>query len=247
MIDVHVDSHLIFQNFTDVLCAQALEKSLKGVTFMHSLVISSFQDSTEYFERIKTIPDILYKYRLIHQGRLNLYNGVEFFIDYNKMDEVLKIIHFYELDYVVATLVPNSINTYVENEKYLQVLQRYIQYFNAFSKIENLVDWCYLSGDVGIQKERLFLLDSLLKVLISNYKCLELDSSKDNISPKLFYALQRYRELGGSLVSLGSNSKKVLDVGQGFQNFMSTLIELGFSFTTHYTNKNPIHDSLIIK
>ncbi len=245
MIDVHVDSDLIFKDLTDKVCVQALGKLLKGVTFTHSIIINSLQDSTEYFAKIKTIPDILYKYKLFYQGQVNLFNGVEFFIDFNRMEEVLKIIHIYEFDYIVASLVPISINTHVNYEKYLQNLQRYSQYFNAFSKIEDIVDWCYLSGDEGVQKERLSLLDLILQVLISNYKCLELDSSVENISPQLLHTLQRYKELGGSLISLGSNSKKTLDVGQGFQNFRLNLIELGFNFTTHYSKKNPIHDSLI--
>ncbi len=53
-------------------------------------------------------------------------------------------------------------------------------------------------------------------------------------------ALLRYREMGGEIISLGSDSHEPSRVGTGFPHFAGLLKSLGFRWTAHYESRKLI-------
>ena len=49
--------------------------------------------------------------------------------------------------------------------------------------------------------------------------------------------LRRYRELGGEIISLGSDSHAPSKVGYGFGSFAELLKSFGFRWTAHYEKR----------
>jgi len=86
-------------------------------------------------------------------------------------------------------------------------------------------------------------LDAILKRLIELEKALEVNTGGykyglgvPNPQPEV---LRRYRELGGELVTVGSDAHRAEDVGRGLKDAKSLLRSAGFTHTVWYQNRTP--------
>ena len=86
------------------------------------------------------------------------------------------------------------------------------------------------------------IFDSIFRFLIENGKGLELNTksctgSKGRQTPVDHDVLTRYREMGGEIISLGSDSHSAIYVGEGFKETAEMLRSLGFRWTSHYEKR----------
>lgn len=87
-------------------------------------------------------------------------------------------------------------------------------------------------------------IDEILRALVASGKALELNTSglrcgmSDMLAPQ--WVVKRYRELGGELVTLGSDAHYAADIGAGIQDAMHLLLELGFSYFAFYRGRKPV-------
>ncbi len=87
------------------------------------------------------------------------------------------------------------------------------------------------------------LADQVFRALIRRGKALELNTSSLRRSPwdrelNVRY-FRRYRELGGELVTVGSDAHRAEDVGRGLEDAKSLLRSAGFTHTVWYQNRTP--------
>ena len=87
------------------------------------------------------------------------------------------------------------------------------------------------------------VIDEMLKTIIENGKGIECNTSgyKYGLAvphPKI-EILKRYRELGGELITIGSDAHKTEHIAYEFQKAHKILKELGFSYYTVYKNCKP--------
>ncbi len=86
------------------------------------------------------------------------------------------------------------------------------------------------------------LLDPMLRFLAENGKALEINTKTyqnfngrvPELDPEI---LRRYRELGGEIISLGSDSHNKDMIGFNFVHFAEYLKSLGFKYLPHYENR----------
>jgi len=86
------------------------------------------------------------------------------------------------------------------------------------------------------------LMDSMMKYLIENGKALEINTKtyqdyhgrRPELDPDL---LKRYKELGGEIISLGSDSHNPERVGDKFQFFAEYVKSFGFRYLAHFENR----------
>lgn len=57
--------------------------------------------------------------------------------------------------------------------------------------------------------------------------------------PPGFELLKRYRELGGKLVTIGSDAHRWMDVGAGIEMGLEMLSRAGFRYFTVYADRKP--------
>ena len=84
--------------------------------------------------------------------------------------------------------------------------------------------------------------DTLFRLLIENGKGLEINTksctgSKGRQTPVDHDVLIRYREMGGEIISLGSDSHSAIYVGEGFKEASEILRSLGFRWSSHYEKR----------
>ena len=89
------------------------------------------------------------------------------------------------------------------------------------------------------------LLDQMLRFLAENGKALEINTKTyqdyNGRTPVLDKnILIRFRELGGEMISLGSDSHDAEMVGHNFEYFAGYVKSCGFRYLVHFENRKPI-------
>jgi len=150
----------------------------------------------------------------------DLYNG-DFFAGYsqweaylNYLKTVLKVVKNYD-DYSVIG--------------HLDIIRRYGDFENQPDLMEN--------------KEAADLIKRILKVIIKNDRGLEVNTSGYRVDGKnplpSFKILKLYHQLGGEILTIGSDSHNKGDIAQKFNYTIPRLKEIGFKEITSFSNLKP--------
>ena len=86
------------------------------------------------------------------------------------------------------------------------------------------------------------IIDEILKTLISRDKALELNTSEIanvGLMPNK-EILMRYRQLGGTKLTIGTDSHFKENIAKGFDVALDALRDLGFDAYYYYKNRQPI-------
>ena len=105
----------------------------------------------------------------------------------------------------------------------------------------------YIEGDHGIPVDltrHREAIDAIFRELIAAGKALEVNTSgyRQKIGRPLpdLPLVRRYRELGGELITLGSDAHSTQDLGKGIEAGMEMLREAGFRYFAVYEQHKPI-------
>ena len=81
---------------------------------------------------------------------------------------------------------------------------------------------------------------ALLKALVRGDKALEVNTGKSEIlMPEYGWLLERYRKLGGRLVTVGSDAHRASDAGKGLRQAYALLRAKGFTEVAYYQGRQP--------
>ena len=93
------------------------------------------------------------------------------------------------------------------------------------------------------------LIDGILTLLVEEGKGLELNTGGIKYNLKDLHPcmdiLKRYREMGGEIITVGSDAHKPQDLCQGFDRAFDVLKECGFSYYTIFENRLPEFKKLV--
>ncbi|XOQ44192.1 MAG: Histidinol-phosphatase [Clostridium sp.] len=191
-------------------------------------------------------------------GRLHVYSGIELgqptqdtqaaedALGWFQYDFVLASLHniknyqdFYELDY-------SSQNIDRILNKYFDEILEMIEWGNFDSLAHLTYPWRYIAGKGGIPIRNFWFanrIDEVLKLLIKKKIALEVNTSgfrqKLGVSMPDFSVIKRYRDLGGTLITLGSDAHRWADVGAGIEKGLELLRQAGFHHYTIYRGRKP--------
>ena len=88
------------------------------------------------------------------------------------------------------------------------------------------------------------IIDELLRNLVASGKSLEVNTSglrgplKDTLPPK--WVIERYKELGGKLITIGSDAHHADYVGLGLNGVMEMLASMGYEYFAFYRQRIPV-------
>lgn len=267
MIDCHVHSSFSGDSEmpAEVACERAIEVGLKGLTFTDHLDIDFPDFSTEFlidFDKYSVFMDNL---KDKYKNRLKVLKGIEIGIQPHVMDETDKTVSSQNFDFVLCSVhVIDRIDPYQPiyykgktkqqaYSKYLQAILFTVTNFNNFDAAGHF-DYvirkaCY--DDRSLRYcDHTELMDSILKTLVSKSKGFEINTGSYRDLPGKTTAeydigiLKRYKELGGKIVTLGSDSHVPDYIGYKFNYFKDMLKEAGFSYITHFEARKPVFDRI---
>lgn len=240
----------------EIIIKSAIEKNVNNLCFTdhHDLDfpypdICFELDIDSYYKRFIELKE---KYK----NHINLCLGIELGIQPHLYDKLSQIVSSYPFDFVLASNhLAKGQDPYIPS--YFESRTKYDGYLDYFeeilSNVKNYNDFdCYGHLDYVVRygnfdnkklEYNLFkdVLDEILITLINNNKGIELNTSGfryglNNPHPHSD-VFRRYRELGGEIITIGSDSHKPEDLCGYFDKAKNILETLGFKYYTIYKNR----------
>ncbi len=166
-------------------------------------------------------------------------------IDSYPYDYVLSSVHKMKDDMDFGDIVYTLENVSYYCVKYLEEL-KLLARWNQFDCIGHLdlvkryASQYNVKADLMNHKDRL---EEILKIIIQNGKGIEVNTSGLRQSAKecmpALSIVSLYRQLGGEIITVGSDAHNAADVGKGIIEAIEIIKLAGFDFLTVYTNRKP--------
>ncbi len=265
--DSHVHSHHSGDSKADMhkTILQASDKCMPYITFTdhndYYIDDGKFElDFTAYHKEFKNLE---YLYLNSH---ITILFGLEQGLDPRFTKEINNALKSYDFDFIIGSShVSHGIDPYYpeywENRsihagmvEYFESILENLSIFDNFD-IYGHIDYAARytpTGPIAYQySEYQDILDEVLKSIIEKGKGIELNTS--NLRKGLPYTnptadvIKRYRELGGELITVGSDSHQHDEngVGYGFDIAEKILLDAGFKHYNVFKHRKPIYLDLI--
>lgn len=242
----------------NLMIEQAISLGLEGICFTehHDLDVPSditfFVDFDRYFAQMQEL-------RQRYKDRIQIQIGVEFGIQKHLGPVLQELLRKYPFDFVIASqhfvnhadpYYPAFFEGRSEQESYALFFQEQYETLTRFKDFNTLGHMDYVVR-YGPNQNKFYtyetyadLIDPILRYLIENGKCLEINTGgykyglgQTNPGTDV---LKRYRELGGELVTLGSDAHVPKYLGYEFERARELLLSLGFKYYTIFEQRRAV-------
>lgn len=261
LADCHLHSSFSADSDTpmETMIQEALSKGLKTITFTEHNDFNFPCDDPSSFELNgdSFLFDLL-KYREKYMGQIEVLYGVEIGLQKDCMRQNIKLTKDYDFDFVIGSLhVINGQDPYYpaffegrsDEECYREYFETLMANLRTFSNFDSLGHLDYIVR-YGKSKDQDYsyskyadLIDPILKSLIERDKALEIntgglaDGLKD--TNPCIDIVKRYRELGGELITIGSDAHDTAHIGYRFDRAYEILKACGFEYYTVFCGRTP--------
>lgn len=259
IMDMHTHTDNSFDGNHSIMymCEKACEKKVKAIAFTDHIEIDCFYE--EHYDKVVTQAFFeTVKARLVFQGKLIVCSGIEMGEAVYNKKIAEKIIKEKKYDLVVAS-IHNLRNEddfcLLDYSEYDvdEILKEYFEelcnlaHWGKFSTMAHLTyPLRYIVGendipvDLGKYKNQI---DEILSLLAEKDRALEINTSG------LFQDLgttmptkdivKRFKQLGGKLVTIGSDSHYAEHIGRGIETGMKIAFDSGFRSIALFQNGEP--------
>lgn len=253
MIDTAIDKGLKIYTVTDHMdydnhhyqVPSAITEGIKKEDFI--------LDTPSYF-------DVLSSLKNEYQSKIDLRIGVEYGLQPHLNDVLSDYASKYAFDMIIGSVHEvNGVDPYYDEflaDK--SALEAYHLYFRTEAELSKSFDAFDTFGhiDYGLRYHHDKLsnfkfsysdfydeLDELLKSLITKGKGVELNTNTftyfDKGHSPMIEILKRYRELGGEIVTVGSDAHKCENIAKHFDIAQDLLTSLNYKYIAAYKNRQP--------
>lgn len=198
----------------------------------------------------------------VYDDQITLRAGVEIGQPHAAPEQARALIQTYPFDYVIGSIhqLADDMDLYFYRYETIHPDEFWEKYFAevrellAFGEIQILAHLDYplrvmkLPHNQPSLKGYMNYVDEVLKLLIAKDIALESNTKglygwQQEVGPEAF-VLTRYRELGGKLLTVGSDSHTPETVARGIPQALERLRAAGFRAVTDFENKNIIQHAI---
>ncbi len=198
-----------------------------------------------------------------YRDKIRIGFGVEVGLQKNCVKENLIFCRDHEYDFIIGSLhlvdgKDPYYRQFFEGRDEKDVLRQYFtEYLENIKKFHNFdvlghLDYIIRYMPSGIREydytEYADIIDEIFTFLIENEKGIELNTNAMSNGMKEFHpcmaALKRYRELGGEIITVGSDAHKPENIAEHFDKVPDVLTEAGFKYYCIYENRLPEYHKL---
>jgi len=263
LFDYHVHSDFSLDSKMCMFdaCRKSIELGLSEIVFTDHIDLDWPDDVFPPYD-IDTIyryEEKIEKVKLCFASQLVVKKGVEIGLQPHTLDQCAKIIDSHDFDFVIASAhIINrqdpSLPKYFQNKSKIDSLLQYyeeilllVKSFDNFNVLGHL-DYIkrYMPYDYD-SKDHLIGFDiivEILKELIRKNKGIEVNTSGyrhvSNSPMPHFDIVSEYKNLGGSIITLGSDAHQVQNIAYNFQTTIHRLKEIGFDTITTFAKMKPV-------
>ncbi len=177
--------------------------------------------------------------------------AVQACLDFPELDFVIGSLHSVSLDlggigiftYAKSCTDPQRANSVLED--YIRQMEELVE-VGTFDVLGHIIyPLRYFSPDFHLTldpwQDRL---DEILRQVIHSGKGIELNTTQGTTVRQWLPLLTRYRELGGEILTLGSDAHRPQFIGAGFQEAAQMLQHLGYRYVCTYRQRKPQFHSI---
>ena len=213
--------------------------------------------NVDYPRYVAKIKELQQKYK----GKISIKTGLEFGMQVHTVPLYEKLFKQYSFDFIILSVHQvedkefwtqdfQKGRTQKEyNERYYQELLELVKVYKNYSVLGHLdlVARYDLSGRYPFEKIKPVLTE-ILKIVIADNKGLEVNTSSyryglSDMTPSKDI-LRLYRELGGKIITIGSDSHKKEHLGACYTETAEALRNLGFDSLCTFDNMQPVYHPL---
>ena len=209
------------------------------------------QDLERYQEMLRNVQE---KYRT----QIEILAGVEFGMQLHTGDRYAELARKYPYDFILASVhvfdgydpyYPGYFDDKTDEEGYRRAFEITMNNLKSMTEYDSLGHIDYIVR-YGNYKEETYsysknaeYIDEILKCLITNGKGLEVNTAgwKSGLSFAHPHqdVLKRYKELGGEIITIGSDAHKPEHVAYDFHKLKNYLKACGFKYYTEFRQRKP--------
>lgn len=267
MLDNHV--HTTFsrdgKDNMETVIKRGIDLGVSHLTFTDHMEYNDGEFSIDFEKYCKTIQEYKEKYK----SYININTGIEVGYQKHLKKDIETIINYYPFDFILCSThtvdkidvpSPKFFEGYSKEEayrKYFESILDTVSNFNDFDVYGHL-DYVIRYGNYKDSKGKKInkiiyndyrdVLDAILQRIIYNDKGIELNTSGIRYNIGAMHPnrsiLKRYRELGGYIITMGSDSHKARDVCKDFNIAYELLRYLDFKRVCTFKDREPIFMSI---
>lgn len=259
--DFHV--HTEFSNDCSIKAEKQIESAIK-LGFKH-VCITDHCDMHLYNDEkyVLDINSYLNKINILkekYKKQINVFCGIEIGLLPNLKEDIHKSINSSDYDFIIGSShAVNGLDIGYNAKKYFNEKsekEAYFEYFESILKNVNVFNNYDVYGHLdyivryGPNKDKNFdfndykdVFGEILKNIIKNNKGIEINTSALRNNLKYPHPhkdiLKMYKELGGEIITVGSDAHLPEHIGYGFRNIPELLKSVGFKQYTVFENHIP--------
>lgn len=251
MYDYHLHSEYSIDSKASMedMVISAIGKNLKSICFTDHVDFDSSSQrldlvfrTSDYFRNIKQVK---YKY----MKDIEILAGVEIGVQPHLIDRYNKFIEENEFDFVLMSIHSvNKLDIHFDNftngipplealEQYYKEMYQCIKEFDNFDVLGHIdyLDRYFEDFSLIPRYDEYFsFVKDILELLISKGKGIEVNTAGMRYGLNYFHPkiqiLKLYKELGGEIITFGSDAHYPQDIGYGYKNVERMLKDLGFKY-----------------
>ncbi|MCX7709661.1 MAG: histidinol-phosphatase HisJ family protein [Clostridia bacterium] len=261
MFDCHLHSNFSgdSQMSVDEACEKAISLGLKGIAFTDHLDYD-YPDYEEVFMiNFDQYSKFMDQTKLKYNHRLKVLKGIEVGIQPHVLADSEQVVTGYDFDFVIgSTHIIDKLDpytgSYFAGKTKKQSDTRYLE--EVLFAVENFKNYDVV-GHIGYIRrynqcddktlryvDYHDLIDTILKTVIRDGKGIEVNTSgfKGILNTPIpdFDILKRYKELGGEIITLGSDAHSAEHIALNFNFVKDQLKQIGFKTVTYFEKRKPV-------
>ena len=270
MFDYHI--HTVFSKDSRIGVEEAVERALelgiKEIAITDHAELNVWRPGDIYTDDMFDMDIYIEKLQAVQKqygDRISVKIGIEMGLQWEEQARIGEIINGYPFDFVIG-----SSHTIDRQDLYYKQLFRgktkeaaYEKYFNEVLKIVKSMDAYSVYGhldlvrryafgeyeDIALSEKEYEMIREILKHIIEKGKGIEINTSGfrygiGTTNPSL-EVLEIYKELGGQIITVGSDAHKIEQLGYGILDAYEVLKGLGYQYITTFNQREPQFIKLI--
>ncbi len=273
MFDTHIhtcNSHDSEQT-ADQICQSAIEMGVSAVTLTDHIDVFAYSEERNTNVICGSAKDAEYA-KIKYNGRLKILKGVEIGEAPYDMDTAKKICGLVDLDIILGSVHSfmigdekshfsrDILDTTIPMEKIEKQVDKYFDEMLLTAEIADIDVLCHLTYPlryINGKYNRGLTLDAykdkitrILKTLIKRQISLEINTAKVgtdfNYTAPTFDIIKKYYDLGGRLITLGSDAHTPQKIANGFDIVKKELKDIGFKEYFYYEKRTKSDRSHVV-
>ena len=254
IIDFHVHSNNSFDSKESIInmCKAGILNGVTHLAFTEHLSFGSFKKSAGYLDYNKYSSEIA-SAKDMFKGKLSISKGLELCEPHLSVDTYRNVLEPMHLDYVLGSVhnigpiglmdVALKHSAYDSYNIFFNEVFEMACYgeFNVAAHLDLMTRYAFsIHGDYEFNtfQEQIC---KILKKLIQRGIGIEINTSGlrkefKNLHPKI-EVLKLYKELGGEIITIGSDAHIACQVGNGCKDSLALISDLGFKYVFTFENQ----------